>query len=167
MGLEPPPKLVRFLLEEKGIKLIIFWLPCGMGLAWVCSKRLVRRKVRLTFFHAQNRKFFALPRLSLMQPFFVLQCKCSGEMPCSRCRRSGVRCTYSTKRKLGRPRGLAAAAKLQAAQQACEAKKGRKEGNSGESGALTHRFSATPVTGLGGLAESRFLSCFLEHFTPM
>ncbi|CAN0169991.1 unnamed protein product, partial [Hapterophycus canaliculatus] len=45
------------------------------------------------------------------------KCKCSGEMPCSRCRRSGVQCTYSTKRRLGRPRGAAALAKLQLAHQ--------------------------------------------------
>lgn len=101
------------------------------------------------------------------------QCKCSGEMPCSRCRRGGVQCTYSTKRKLGRPRGLAATARLQAAhQQACDGKRNRREtamSDTPSENAVSsaHQFSASPVTGLGGLAESRFLSCFLEHFTPM
>ncbi|CAM9258586.1 unnamed protein product, partial [Laminaria digitata] len=30
--------------------------------------------------------------------------KCTGEKPCGRCKRGGVECSYSTKRKLGRPR---------------------------------------------------------------
>lgn len=114
------------------------------------------------------------------------KCKCSGELPCSRCRRSGVQCNYSTKRRLGRPRGAAALAKLQL-EQGEGASKMRKggAGNSSSGGVggagtgsgdendgsgmsfLSTPLSASRVTGLGGLAESRFLSTFLEHFTPM
>ncbi|CAM9604163.1 unnamed protein product, partial [Scytosiphon promiscuus] len=116
------------------------------------------------------------------------KCKCSGEMPCSRCRRSGAHCTYSTKRRLGRPRGPASVAKLQLAQQqqgqrgVSGREKGGASDGSGVGGAGTSNgdendvsgtalfstpFAASPVTGLGGLPESRFLSAFLEHFTPM
>lgn len=86
--------------------------------------------------------------------------KCTGEMPCNRCARAGVLCTYSTKRKLGRPRTAS--------------RGGQGGGTSKRSRALVAKlntdrpaFSMSPATGLAGLAESRFLSCFVEHFNPL
>lgn len=101
------------------------------------------------------------------------KCKCTGEMPCDRCRRAGVQCTYSTKRKLGRPRGATAAGAQQQPGGGSASSKRRMNGNlSSSATSLTSApervsFSTTRATGLGGLAESRFLACFLEHFTPM
>ena len=47
--------------------------------------------------------------------------------------------------------------------------KGRPASSSGSLMMSTDRpaISVSPATGLAGLAESRFLSCFLEHFAPM
>lgn len=99
--------------------------------------------------------------------------KCTGEMPCSRCQRAGVQCTYSTKRKLGRPKG---ASKLQPQGGAISGTKRKSNNSVGSNAASTSTvivkfdrpsFAASPATGLCGLPESRFLSCFLEHFTPM
>ncbi|CAM9184343.1 unnamed protein product, partial [Laminaria digitata] len=102
------------------------------------------------------------------------KCKCTGEMPCDRCRRAGVQCTYSTKRKLGRPRGATGAGAQQQPGGGGSVSSKRKMGGnlSSSAAALTSApervsFSTTRATGLGGLAESRFLACFLEHFTPM
>lgn len=93
--------------------------------------------------------------------------RCSGEMPCERCERAGVQCTYSTKRKLGRPkRGGVGAAGAQ--RQAAAAKKKRKQSACCQPVSCgVPAFSPSPATALAGLAESKFLSCFLEHFCPM
>ncbi|CAM9427975.1 unnamed protein product, partial [Ectocarpus fasciculatus] len=96
------------------------------------------------------------------------KCKCSGELPCQRCQRSGGNCQYSTKRRLGRPRGAAkpecgGAGKRKTTAAAAAA--AVFEGN--DSALAKAPFAAAPVTGLGGLPESRFLSAFFEHFTPM
>lgn len=85
--------------------------------------------------------------------------KCSGETPCSRCAHAGVQCTYSIKRKLGRPR-------ISPRKEAGTAlKKSRRP----LLALTTDRpaFSPSAATGLAGLAESRFLSCFIQHFIPM
>lgn len=100
------------------------------------------------------------------------KCKCTGEMPCDRCRRAGVQCTYSTKRKLGRPRGATAAGQQQPGGGSVSSKRKMSGNLSSSAASLTSApervsFSSTRATGLGGLAESRFLACFLEHFTPM
>lgn len=105
--------------------------------------------------------------------------KCTGDMPCNRCARAGVQCTYSTKRKLGRPR-TAAARKAGGRQGAGSVgttpysnKKQRgapavmRRGSDTQNPDGRPSFSVSPATGLAGLAESRYLSCFMEHFNPL
>ena len=158
--------------------------------------------------------------------------KCTGERPCGRCKRGGVHCSYSTKRKLGRPRMsiLTGAAASESGKEGSDVsspsttKKTKQDvapsgtfphagtgvlrapnsnNSSNRSGSSSSRsgsssshnrgstsgsgdigrgrcsaststmstnrpaFSASLATGLAGLPESRFLSCFLEHFAPM
>lgn len=104
-----------------------------------------------------------------------------------------MECTYSTKRKLGRPRAASSGATAsrkgkqvggtsvntaKKARQAeassvgdgiCNAAAGSGEVSTTLARLSTDRpaFSISPATGLAGLAESRFLSCFLQHCAPM
>ena len=94
--------------------------------------------------------------------------RCSGEMPCERCKRAGAQCTYSTKRKLGRPKRNGRT-EGSAEQRPSVAKKRKKLSH--QACCLTSpsspSFSPSPATALAGLPESKYLSSFLEHFCPM
>lgn len=93
--------------------------------------------------------------------------KCTGEKPCSRCKRGGVACSYSTKAETGRPRK----GEKRRGQPYAAGGGGSKKSRAPALAALvsTNRpaFSVSPATGLAGLAESHFLACFLEHCAPL
>lgn len=103
--------------------------------------------------------------------------KCTGEMPCERCIRAGIDCRYSTKRKLGRPRtGTKKAPKGRGGSgergvAGSPYKRGRGVGIGRNAGGLEFlerpSLCVSPATGLAGLAENRYLSCFVEHFNSM
>lgn len=106
--------------------------------------------------------------------------KCSGETPCERCARTGVECRYSTKRKLGRPRTAVPSSRKGKGVGNNKGEAGGSLPNKRHRGSISSRreagvlelegrpsFCVSPATGLAGLAESRYLSCFVEHFNPL
>lgn len=108
--------------------------------------------------------------------------KCTGEKPCSRCKRAGVDCSYSTRAETGRRwrKGGNDAASPGDGEAGLESKKAKTAAagaaQSKQKGGGTQRtlalstsrpaLSVSPATGLAGLAESRYLSCFLREFAP-
>ncbi len=115
--------------------------------------------------------------------------RCPGGDPCSRCARGSFACTHSPRGKIGRPTkraGAEGASQQQgggktAKQEEQEAKKQKKgdeksrpsTAGGGEIAARSNvscrsfGFRASSSTGLAGLPESQYLSCFLEHCAPM
>ena len=96
--------------------------------------------------------------------------RCSGEMPCERCKRAGVQCSYSTKRKLGRPKRSNGRSGAAAEQRPSAAKKRKRLSHQAcycMASPSSPSFSPSPATALAGLPESKYLSFFLEHFCPM
>ena len=96
--------------------------------------------------------------------------KCSGEKPCDRCKRADVDCTYSVRIEVGRGRKGATASSGWEQQHPGGGGGPSKKPRSAPTLALSAArpaFSISPATGLAGLAESRYLSCFLEHVAPM
>ena len=104
--------------------------------------------------------------------------KCSGEKPCDRCKRADVECTYSVRIEVGRGRKGSTTSSSAWDQHQHPGGGGGGGGGGGASkkarvaptlalGSARPTFSISPATGLAGLAESRYLSCFLEHVAPM
>ena len=113
---------------------------------------------------------------------------CPGGEPCPRCLLGAFECTYSPRKKMGRPtKGASVDAPLQH-RQGSPGKSGKKglgvkklkQKHSPEKQDTCGReiskwnercrsfgFRASSSTGLAGLPESHYLSCFLEHCAPM
>eukprot|EP00752_Nemacystus_decipiens_P011415 g10137.t2 len=71
--------------------------------------------------------------------------KCPGGTPCARCANAGVQCVYSIRQPMGR----------------------RPYQHDMIALPTWPTLSVSPATGLSGLAESRFLSCFLQNLAPL
>eukprot|EP00903_Cladosiphon_okamuranus_P009018 g8625.t1 len=73
--------------------------------------------------------------------------KCSGGTPCDRCKVAGVECVYSVRKPMGR--------------------RAHQRYDTSTALPVWPSLSVSPATGLPGLAESRFLSCFLQNLAPL